>query len=282
MKIVITGASSYVGARLFYDLYEKFELIGTYYNNQISKKFIYLDVSNSEHVFTVINQYKPNIIVHVAANSNPTWCNENPKLAFTLNLESTKNIVNAANVNGAKVIFISSFAAMNPNDVYGKTKKEGEEYVKQSKNGFVIIRPSLIIGMSPNTSNDHTFNRIFNNIIKGTVGAYDISWKFRPTYIGQLSELIMSIIKKNTINEIIPVALKELKSRYDIAQDILNHFNMEAIPIDKHDIIFFNTDSLEIAQMLNLHAYSYREVISKIVDEIRHKELFINNEVFDR
>ena len=84
---------------------------------------------------------------------------------------------------GAKVIFMSSFGAINPEDVYGETKFHSEEYVKNTKAGWIVLRPSLIIGYSPNTINDRPFNRILKNLDTKTDAIYDTSWKFQPTYI---------------------------------------------------------------------------------------------------
>ncbi len=40
MKLLILGASSYIGARLFNDLSNKFDLVGTYFNNQTDPRLI--------------------------------------------------------------------------------------------------------------------------------------------------------------------------------------------------------------------------------------------------
>lgn len=274
MKILLIGASSYVGAKLFYDLNKKYEVIGTYHGNKFSDQFIQLDVTNSKEVEKIVNKYKPNVIIHTAANARSQWCEDNPELAISLNQESTKNIVNAANGIDAKVILISSFAAINPNNVYGKTKQQSEDYVKFTKAGFVIIRPSLIIGLSPNTINDRPFNRILKNLDEGTEAIYDTSWKFQPSYLGHISEIISLVIDKEIINEIIPVAVRELKSRYDIANDILSAFSIKVTPIDKNDVTPTTTDKLEKLKSLNLPQYSYHEVIRKIIDEIKQRKSY--------
>lgn len=274
MKILLTGASSYVGARLYLDLSKKFEVLGTYNGSKLSDKFLHLDVANAEEVKKVISEYAPDVIVHAAANADARWCEANPEKAIALNQESTNSVVQEANQIGAKVILLSSFAAVDPINVYGKTKRASEEFVKQTKKGYIILRPSLIIGFSPNMVNDRPFNRILKNLDQKTEAIYDTSWKFQPTYLSHISEIIVNVIERNIINEIIPIAVKELKTRYDIAKDILAPFDIKVTPTDKQDSTPVAQDDLKQLEILNLPQYTYQEIIEKIVNEIKQREMY--------
>lgn len=275
MRILLTGASSYVGARLYVDLQKKFEIIGTYHGTKLSEKFIQLDTTNPEEVRKIILEQKPDVILHAAANANAKWCESHPEEARALNQKSTESIVSVANEIGAKVILLSSFVAINPTNVYAETKVASEEMVKKTKNGYIILRPSLIIGFSPNTTNDRPFNRILKNLDEGTEVVYDSSWKFQPTYLGHISEVIEKVLEQNMLNETIHIAVKELKSRYDVAKDILEPFGIPVTPADNHDTSPVTTDTLERLEYLQLPRYSYKEIIEKIVQEIRHREDFV-------
>ena len=274
MKILLTGASSYVGARLFLDLSKKLEVVGTYHGNKLSEKLIHLNITDSEEIKKVIDEQKPEIIIHAASNANARWCEANPKLAIALNQEPTRNIVESANSFNAKVIFISSYAATMPNNIYGKTKYQSEKYVEQTKKGFIIIRPSLLLGFSANTINDRPFNRILKNLDLKTEAIYDTSWKFQPSYLGHVSEIIAQVIERHILNETISVAVPEIKTRYDIAKDILGAFDIEVKSIDKKDTTNVIVDDLKALRILKLPQYSYEKIISKIIDEIKHRELF--------
>ena len=160
MKILITGASSYVGARLFFDLRDKYEVLGTYFNNKLSKAFFQLNVCDNNNVQNLFDKVRPEIIVHVANYPSPRSAVNNEKKFIELNNVSTKIVVKNANVINAKVIFVSSQAANNPDNIYGKLKKKSETEVRLSNAGHLILRPSLIVGFSPNTINPRPFNRI--------------------------------------------------------------------------------------------------------------------------
>lgn len=272
-EVLITGASSYVGARLYYDLREKFDVVGTYHNTHLSEALVALDTTDQKAVKKLVEEVQPNTIVHAAANASAKWCEDHPKEAKVLNEEATKSIVDAAQAVGAGVIFISSFAALDTSNVYGQTKAAGEQAVK-GLSRWVILRPSLVVGFSPNTTNDRPFNRLLKNIEEGTPAIYDTSWRFQPSYLGHISEVITLVIDKGINAETIPVAVAALKSRFDIAKDILGKFGIEVTPEDKHDQTFVIEDDLSQLKELGLPMYQYDQIIRACVDEIKRRDKF--------
>lgn len=270
MKILITGASSYVGARIYSDLKNKFDVIGTYYTNKLFPELELLDIRNKSEVEKFVQKTKPDVIVHVAANASGSWCEQNPEQAIAINQDGTQNIAEAANDFNAKVIFISSLAVANTESLYGRTKIAGENFVKNVKNGDIILRPSLIVGFSPNTTNDRPFNRFLKSITEQTPAIYDTSWKFQPTWLKHISEIIELIIEKNIVNEIIPICVPEIKTRYDIAKDVLTDFGIDVISEDKKDPTPNFSDDLKKLQKLNLPIYTYDQMVKGIQEEIRN------------
>jgi dTDP-4-dehydrorhamnose reductase len=273
MKILLLGASSYVGARLYTDLCKDFDVVGTYYTNKLLEDFIHLDVTDGNEVDKVITTIRPDVIVHAANNANGRWCEANPEAAKALNEGSTKHIVTAANKVKARLIYISSFAAIEPTNVYGKTKHASELLTKQTQSGWTILRPSLIVGYSLNTSNDRPFNRILKNLNQGTKAEYDTSWRFQPTWLGHISEVIARVANENITEQIIPIAVEELKSRYDLAADILKPFAIEVTPIDIGDNSSIFKEDLDILKELGLPGYGYEQIIENIVGEIKQRNL---------
>ena len=175
----------------------------------------------------------------------------------------------AANNVKAKIIFISSLEVTNTGSLYGLTKIEGEKFVKRTNGGYVILRPSLIVGLSPNTTNDRPFNRILKNITEKTPAGYDISWKFRPTWLKHISEIIQVIIERNIQNEIITISVPEVKTRYDIAKDILTDFNINVLPEDKKSKTPLFSNDLNKLKELRLPVYTYNEMIEGIKKEVK-------------
>ena len=269
MNILITGASSYVGAKIYSDLKTKHNIVGTYFNNKLFPELEPLDIRQIDDVKRIFENKKPDIVIHVAANPSAAWCKDNPDEARAINLIGTKNIVETANIIDAKVIYISSMATMDENSLYGKMKVEGEEIVKTAKNGYAILRPSLIIGLSPNTTNDRPFNRLLKNITEHTPAVYDNSWNFQPTWLNHISQAIEIIIDNNITNEVIPICVPEIITRFDIARDILSDFGINVISEDKNDASPTLTDDQNKLRELNLPIYSYEQMIHGIKNDIK-------------
>ncbi len=269
MKILITGASSYVGASIYSRLKDKYSVVGTYHLNKLFSELEFLDITNRKSVEDFVILKKPDVIIHVAANPNAVWCEKNPDDAVRINQDSTKFLVDSANKINSKIIFISSYAVINHTSIYAKTKLASENFVKNTSAGFIILRPAHIVGYSPNTESDRQFNRFLKNLLEKTPAIYDTSWKFQPTYLRHITEIIFEILKSNIWNETLHVAVPELKSRYDLAKDILSPFGVEVKSENKNDTspIFFA--DLSNLKKLGLPEYTYDEMIVGIVQEIK-------------
>jgi len=269
MKVLITGASSYVGASIYSRLKDKYSVVGTYNSHKLFPELEFLDITNEQNVRDFILRKKPDVIIHVAANASGSWCEKNPEQAIAINQNGTRYLVDSANQVNSKVILISTFAVANTDSLYSRTKIASEQYVKEVKAGYVIIRPSLIIGFSPNTTNDRPFNRFLKNIVDGVPAVYDTSWRFQPTWLRHLNEVIEEILKREIINETIPISVPELRTRYEIAMDILPKFNIKVTPEDKQDMQPTFSQNLSKLRELGMPEYTYEEMIAGIVEEIK-------------
>lgn len=275
MKIFLTGASSYVGAKLYLDLKDKHEVTGSYFNNKLSNDFIKLDITNEVEIAKVVGKYSPEVIIHAAANASGEWCEKHPKEALEINEKGTEYILRVAKKMDSKVIFISSYAVHDPSLLYSRTKINSEKLVKESGLDYLILRPSFIVGYSPNTTNDRPMNRLLKNLDEGVPAIYDSSWKFYPTYLKQISEVIQTCLDKNIFNKIIPIASDKAVSRYELAKDILSPFNIEVNPEDKKLNSKLTQEDLTILDKLNLPTYTYEQMIDGIVDEIKNREKIV-------
>ena len=270
-SVLLIGANSYIGARLYSDLLKNYKLTGTYNQSPLFPELRKLDIRNADEISAIIAELKPEIIIHAANNANARWCQANPEEAKILNEDATKLIVTAAKEINAKIIYISSGVVADPTNVYAQTKFNSEAIVKNSGLKYLIIRPSLTLGMSPNTTADRPHNRLLKNIKEGSPAIYDTSWKFKPTYIGQISEIIHQSIERDLWNETLPVASDRLVSRFEIISDIFRFFNISVQGIDQKDPTPAIAEDLSILKRLQLPNYSYAEIVQKIADELKQQ-----------
>lgn len=269
MKILLLGANGYLGARLYDDLRKMYAVLGTYHTHQFSSDLIQLDITNEREVEKIFHEYKPDIIIHPANHASPRPATQDPEGYTATNLHSTSSLQSAAEKVNAKFIFISSFAAIDPSDIYGQLKLQSEEIVKQTKSGYLILRPSLILGMSPNTQNDRPFNRVLKCMNNPTaVAAFDTSWRFQPTYIGHISEVIMAAIEKEIWNHLVHVFCPSVQTQYSTARDILHPFGVPVTEVDKKITApLQERDEKELTE-LGLPTCRYEEMLKKIHEEI--------------
>lgn len=273
-KILILGANGYLGARLFFDLRNDFEVVGTYNKNQFCDQFIKLDITDEQQVKKVFKQIKPDIIIQTANYPSPRNAKDNEENYKKLNLASTEIIKNEANVISAKVIFISSFAALNPDNIYGELKLKSEKVITETQAGWLILRPSLILGFSPNTQNDRPFNRVLKCIDNPKLAQFDTSWKFQPTYVGHLSKVIKTAIAQDVWNKTVHVFCPSIETQYSTAKDILKPFDVKVNPTDKGmKMPLQERDESELLN-LGLPTCSYEKMVSSIHEEIRNRGKF--------
>lgn len=118
-----------------------------------------LDITKKRKLADFFKKHKPEIVIHLAAKTNVDECEKNPKEAFLVNSEGTKNLAELCLKHDAKMVYLSTAAIFdggkerfyeddtpNPVNVYGKSKLLGEEHIKNTLKDFLIIRSGWLIG----------------------------------------------------------------------------------------------------------------------------------------
>lgn len=171
-KVFITGEHGMIATAVtHYLLKERFSLVNWAYDCDENKSYINkyrnntreLDITNKEEFITKVIRTRPDFIIHTAAYVNSDKCDKYEEEAIEVNIEGTKNVVEAANLVGAIVVFLGTTATYDPETydgksiveetlqkpktLYGKTKLEAEEIVlKKSLKRPIIIRPCFAFG----------------------------------------------------------------------------------------------------------------------------------------
>jgi len=118
-RIIVTGGSGSLGRSLIPKLVsEDFDCISISRKSDRIESInnIKCDITNFQKVNSVINQFKPDIIIHLAGLTGNLECENNPKQAFSSNVFGTLNILHASIKLRPKIIFSST------REVYGFTK----------------------------------------------------------------------------------------------------------------------------------------------------------------
>jgi len=156
MKILVIGADSFLGLKIYQVLSDYYDVIGTQFIKKIPE-FQYLDILKKDSIEKLIKGFQPDILIHVAGIADPDLCEKDKILAWNVNVVGTENIVKVCAKYEKKLIFISSnyvfegskstgydeTDSVQPLNFYGKTKAIGESEVKKLKDWLIIRLPKL-------------------------------------------------------------------------------------------------------------------------------------------
>ena len=181
-KILITGATGFIGTHLIPQLIKNHKVVGISKNKiKSSKNFISSNVDITNKNLKIKNKYTD--IIHMAAHSDVTYCNLNPTKCYELNVKSTQKMLEIARKNDSNFIFLSSShvygnpikqpivedSVCNPSTHYASSKKMSEilceTYAKTYGLDIQVARLFSVYGPKSPKSNliFNIINQIINN-----------------------------------------------------------------------------------------------------------------------
>lgn len=112
---------------------------------------IIADVQDRARMMDIMNTYKPDVVYHAAAHKHVPLMESNPMEAVKNNVYGTKNVAEAAHMNGVgNFVMVSTDKAVNPPNVMGATKRFAEMIVqnlaKRSDTKFAAVRFGNVLG----------------------------------------------------------------------------------------------------------------------------------------
>ncbi len=195
-KYLVTGFRGQLG----YDIVRELKARGE--SDILALDIQEMDITDKKAVMNIIEAYKPDIIFHCAAWTQVDKAEENRELCEKVNVEGTKNMVDASIKVGAKIVYVSTDYVFdgtkegyyteedkpNPQSVYGLTKYQGEEEVRRNPNHF-IARISWAFGINGNNF-IKTMIKLSDknkevNVVDDQIGS--------PTYTVDLSKLLVEM-----------------------------------------------------------------------------------------
>jgi dTDP-4-dehydrorhamnose reductase len=196
-NILITGAKGQLGSELevLYAQYPEFNFIPTDVDT--------LDLTQKEEVTKIVQDKKIDYIVNCAAYTAVDKAEDDVELCYKINRDAVKNLAEAAK-GKARIIHVSTDYVFdgraatpyketdvpNPQSVYGKSKREGEEALIAICPESIIIRTAWLYSIYGNNF-VKTMLRLGKERPELNV-VYD--QKGTPTYAADLAQAILSII----------------------------------------------------------------------------------------
>jgi len=157
MKILVTGSSGMIGSEL-----KKYAPAGTLFFAY--KEEPALDILDYAKAREIVVSNKPDIIIHLAAQTNVDLCEKNPQECHNVNVKGTQNLVNIAKEIDSVFVYPSTFYVYGGgkkdyyddridqpdinsiSSVYAKSKLMSEEAVCKSLKKYFILRLGALFG----------------------------------------------------------------------------------------------------------------------------------------
>ena len=165
MKVLVTGTSGQLGFDVMEELARRgYEGIGVDRSNTDADfEHVQLDITDKERVLAIVEELKPDVIVHCAAWTNVDGAEDpvNLKVVRAVNVDGTRNLALAAEEVDAKFVYISTDYVFNgegkrpwepddknyaPINVYGQSKLDGELEVSSILDKYFIVRIAWVFG----------------------------------------------------------------------------------------------------------------------------------------
>ena len=198
MKILITGSNGMLAQAVK----EKFGFEQLFLTD-VDK----LDITNLDAVKKYVGEIKPDYIINCAAYTAVDKAEDDKELAYKINAIGPKNLAIGAKENNCKLVHISTDYVYggekevpyeykeddekNPQTVYGYTKLQGENLIKENCSDFYIFRTAWLYGEG-------------KNFVRTMVGAAEKNPEVKvvndqhgsPTYTVDLASIIYQAINK--------------------------------------------------------------------------------------
>ena len=219
MKVLVTGVAGQLGHDVMNELAKRgYEGVGSdlaaEYNgiadgSAVTKMpYVSMDITDAAAVETVLQEVKPDAVVHCAAWTAVDLAEDDDKVdkVRSINAGGTKNIAEVCKKLGCKMVYLSTDYVFDgqgtkpwdpdcktyqPLNVYGQTKLEGELAVSETLDKYFIVRIAWVFGV-----NGKNFIKTMLNVGKTHDTLKVVSDQVgTPTYTYDLAHLLVDMIE---------------------------------------------------------------------------------------
>lgn len=191
-----------------------------------------VDVTDFKTAQSYVRKLNPDSIIHLAAETDVDLCEDNPKLAYQINTEGTKNMAILAREQKCPIIYVSTAGVFSgkgdtpftvndkpfPVSIYANSKWRGEKEIQKIIPDHIIIRTGWVFG---GFEKDNKFvGQIVRQIWQGAEKIKAVDDIFGcPTYGHDLVKSILDLVSSQK-RGIFHIVNSGFASRFQIALEI--------------------------------------------------------------
>jgi dTDP-4-dehydrorhamnose reductase len=235
-NVLITGAGGFVAGNIIAQAGEGVTFHGVEKTpNELARNGLTwhaLDLLDSRALGEVFSAVEPEVLIHTAALSDIDYCQAHQEEAERVNVGITRNLVSLCAATGVRMLYFSSDSIFDgrkgkyveedppsPLHFYGKTKVRGEKLVQQGCEDWVVIRPSLVIGLPVLEAGNSFLWRMIKALQQGRTVAFPKQEVRSPLDAITLSRAVLELAG-NDYRGILHISGNDTMNRFDMAQRI--------------------------------------------------------------
>lgn len=211
-----------------------------------------LDIRDSDRLKIMIDEYKPDIILHLAAETDLEYCEKHPEITKETNDIATKHIARLAEANNSTLIYISTAGVFDgqkqgyykeddqaqPLMVYGKTKYKGELHTLEYCSKSYVVRAGWMMGGGRKKEKKFIY-KILQQIGEGRTEIFAVDDKWgTPTYTYDFAMNLFLLLATKQYGRYHMVC-EGKGTRYDVAKEMLRICNRPDIKLTRVGSDFF-------------------------------------------
>ncbi|GLU53230.1 SDR family oxidoreductase [Dyadobacter frigoris] len=248
MKVIVTGSNGFVAGSIIAQAPDDWEIHGIARTEQIGNEnnvtYHQLDLLDFEKLEAILEEIKPDAVIHTAAMANIDFCEANKEAAEKTNAGVTDTLARLCAKIGAKLVFCSTDTVFDgkkgnysENDYpgavnfYAETKIKAEQIVLLASNKNVVARLSLVMGLSVKGKGNSFLADMLEKLQKGEEMKFPENEIRTPVDVISLGSALIELAG-NDFAGIIHLAGNTGINRYKMAQEIARELNFsEAVII---------------------------------------------------
>ena len=240
-RILITGASGLLGLNLALEAARDHTVFGLVNSQRLMTdafNVIQGDLLAPGAVQRILDETRPDWVIHCAALANVDACESDPLQAQQLNTEIPRKLAHDVARSGARLLHVSTDAVFdgqrgdyregdvpNPLSVYARTKLEAERAVAEVNPQALVARVNLFgWSLSGKRSLAEFF---FNNLHAGkpVMGFTDVY--FCPLLANDLAHILVNMLKEK-LTGLYHVVSSECLNKYEFGVRLAQKFGLDA------------------------------------------------------